>query len=71
MIHYLKDQPGFKHTRATIETYNGLKLFRGVLINGRLTGLVDQDMVNHPGWKTRLNIQIEKNTNKMNLAAMN
>ena len=63
MIHYLKDQPGFKHTRATIETYNGLKLFRGVLINGRLTGQVDQDMVNHPGWKTRLNIQIEKNTN--------
>ena len=70
MIHYLKDQPGFKHTRATIETYNGLKLFRGVLINGRLTGQVDQDMVNHPGWKTRLNIQIEKNTNKMKLGGM-
>ena len=61
MIHYLKDQPGFKHTRATIETSDGSKLFRGVLINGHLTGHVDQNMVNHPGWKTRLNIQIEKN----------
>ena len=30
-------------------------------MNGHLTGQVDQDMINHPGWRTRLNIQIEKN----------
>ena len=60
MIHYVKNLPRFQHTRATIETSFGLKLFQGDMINGHITGQVDQDMVNHPGWKTRLNIQIEK-----------
>ena len=60
MIHYVKDRPEFKYARATIETSDGLKLFRRVLINGHLTGRVDRDMVNHPGWKTKLIIQIEK-----------
>ena len=61
MIHYVKNLPQFQYTRATIETYSGLKLFEGNMVNGHLTGQVDQDMVNHPGWRTRLNIQIEKN----------
>ena len=61
MIHYVKNLPQFQYTRATIETYSGLKLFEGDMVNGHLTGQVDQDMVNHPGWRTRLNIQIEKN----------
>ena len=59
IIYDLRNRPGYnENVTATIRTLHGYKLFEGPLINGRLTGKVDHQLVNHPGWKTRLNIQI-------------
>ena len=57
----LRNRTGYsnKNINATIRTLHGLKLFEGPVINGHLTGKVDHQIANHPGWKTRLNIQID------------
>ena len=58
-IYHLRNRLGFmKNLKATIETPFGFKLFEGTMTNGHLTGQVNKHIINHPGWKTRLNIQI-------------
>ena len=68
IIPYLRNRAGLmKNLKAIVETPFGFKLFEGTMINGNLTGEVDQHIINHPGWKTRLIIRIVANKNKIKL----
>ena len=67
-IPYLRNRAGLmKNLKAIVETPFGFKLFEGTMINGNLTTEVDQHLINHPGWKTRLIIRIVANKNKIQL----
>ena len=42
--------------QVIIETLYGEKLFKGELSNGKILGQVDHDLMDHPGWRTRITI---------------
>ncbi len=54
--HY-HNRAGFDRvTVVKIETAGGEELWKGTMFNGHIQGKVAIDKVNHPGWKTRLQI---------------
>ena len=57
-LHNLKDRPDFKNLDVIIETLFEEKLFQGKIINGNLFGKIDPNIVNHPGWRSRITIRI-------------
>ena len=56
----IKNRPGFKSLDVQIESVSGDHLFQGKMINGVLSGMVDQSLVDHPGWRTRLRINFSR-----------
>ena len=59
-LNLIKNRPGFKSLDVQIESVSGDHLFQGKMINGVLSGMVDQSLVHHPGWRTRLRIKFSK-----------
>ena len=58
VLHNLKNNRFFYSLRVQIETLFGEVLFKGDMIKGRLSGKVNPNLVNHPGWRSRLTIRI-------------
>ena len=42
--------------QVIIETLYGEKLFKGELSNGKILGQVHHELIDHPGWRTRITI---------------
>ena len=52
---WLKSRRGFEQRVIYIENLRGdVTLFKGQLINGKVHGKIDPEMVNHPAWRSRL-----------------
>ena len=54
------DRPKFNNSAVTIETLHGKTLFHGKLRNGHLKGKVPTAKIDHPGWRTRLKIILDR-----------
>ena len=54
------NRPKFNNSAVTIETLHGESLFHGKLRNGHLKGEVHAEKINHPGWRTRLKITLDR-----------
>ena len=54
---YLVGRSGFELKHVVIQTILGkVKLFEGKMVDGRVSGKVSQEMLDHPGWQGRLRI---------------
>ena len=49
-------RPIFDNKVIIIETLSGMELFKGKINNGHIKGYVEPELVNHPGWRSRLTI---------------
>ena len=54
------NRPKFNNSAVTIETLHGKTLFHGKLRNGHLRGKVHTEIIDHPGWRTRLKIILDR-----------
>ena len=54
------NRPKFNNSAVTIETLHGKTLFHGKLRNGHLKGKVPTAKIDHPGWRTRLKIILDR-----------
>ena len=54
------NRPKFNNSAVTIETLHGESLFHGKLRNGHLKGKVPTEKIDHPGWRTRLKIILDR-----------
>ena len=54
------NRPKFNNSAVTIETLHGESLFHGKLRNGHLRGKVHTEIIDHPGWRTRLKIILDR-----------
>ena len=54
------NRPKFNNSAVTIETLHGKTLFHGKLRNGHLKGKVPTEKIDHPGWRTRLKIILDR-----------
>ena len=52
---FLRSRLGYEEKQVRIQTQSGdLILFKGIMFDGKLKGIVDKKLSNHPAWRSRL-----------------
>ena len=52
---FLRSRMGYEEKQVRILTQTGdLILFKGTMLDGRLRGIIDKKLSNHPAWRSRL-----------------